>query len=111
MSRGKILELDIGADFGSDWQEVKAVRKKPKIEILEPSKHQLYFAKEKRRGKVVTLVGELHVSRDTAQNLLKKLKKKLGTGGSFKDNMMEFQGDIKERVRELFIAEGYRFRN
>jgi translation initiation factor 1 len=110
MSRGKKLNLDIGADFGSDWQEVKTTTKKLKPQILEPSKHQLYFQKEKRRGKVVTIVGELHVSRDDASVLLKKLKKKLGTGGSFKDGFMEFQGDIAPRVRELFVVEGFRFR-
>jgi translation initiation factor 1 len=110
MSRGKKLDLNIGADFGSDWQEVKVAKTKPKQPISEPSKHQLYFKKEKRRGKTVTLVGELHVSREDAQNLLKKLKKKLGTGGSFKDNFMEFQGDIAPRIRELFIAEGFHFR-
>ena len=110
MSRGKKLDLNIGADFGSDWQEVKVSKTKKKSQILEPSKHQLYFQKEKRRGKVVTLVGELHVSKEDASVLLKKLKKKLGTGGAYKDNFMEFQGDIAPRVRELFIAEGYRFR-
>ena len=111
MSRGKKLDLNIGADFGSDWQEVKTATKKIKIEITEPSKHQLYFKKEKRRGKVVTLVGPLHVSKDDAQALLKKLKKKLGTGGSFKEEFMEFQGDIQPRIRELFEAEGYRFKS
>ena len=110
MSRGKKLDLNIGADFGSDWQEVKTTAKKVKNEIIEPSKHQLHFQKEKRRGKVVTLIGPLHVSKDDALALLKKLKKKLGTGGSFKEEFMEFQGDIQPRIRELFEAEGYRFK-
>jgi len=110
MSRGKKLDLNIGADFGSDWQEITESKPKYKLQIKEPSKHQLFFKKEKRRGKVVTLVGELHVSKDDASVLLKKLKKKLGTGGSFKDGFMEFQGDIAPRVRELFVAEGFRFK-
>ncbi len=110
MSRGKKLDLNIGADFGSDWQEVKIAPKKTKTEVTEPSKHQLHFQKEKRRGKVVTLVGPLHVSKDDAKALLKKLKKKLGTGGNIKEEFMEFQGDIQPRLRELFIAEGYRFK-
>ncbi|MEA1919654.1 MAG: translation initiation factor [Campylobacterota bacterium] len=110
MSRGKKLDLNIGADFGSDWNEVKTAQLKIKVEITEPSKHQLYFKKEKRRGKVVTLVGPLHVKRADAEALLKKFKKKLGTGGSFKEEFMEFQGDIQPRVRELFEAEGYRFK-
>jgi translation initiation factor 1 len=110
MSRGKKLDLGIGANFSDDWQEVKPVEIKIKAEIIEPSKHQLYFKKEKRRGKVVTLVGALHVSKSDANDLLKRMKKKLGTGGSFKEEWMEFQGDIQPRVRELFEAEGYRFK-
>ncbi len=38
------------------------------------------------------------------------MKKKLGTGGSFKEEFMEFQGDIQPRIRELFEVEGYRFK-
>jgi len=110
MSRGKKLDLGIGANFSNDWQEVKSASAKIKVEITEPSKHQLYFKKEKRRGKIVTLIGPLHVKKADAEALLKKFKKKLGTGGSFKEEFMEFQGDIAPRVRELFEAEGYRFK-
>jgi len=111
MSRGKKLDLGIGANFSDDWQELKPAKATIKVEITEPSKHQLYFKKEKRRGKVVTLIGPLHVIKSDANDLLKKMKKKLGTGGSFKEQWMEFQGDIQPRIRELFEAEGYRFKH
>ena len=112
MSRGKKLDLFIGADFDDGWSEVQTPRKsKIGTEILEPQKHSLHFAKEKRRGKVVTLVGPFGLSKEDANALLKRLKKKLGCGGSFKDGFMEFQGEPKTKLRELLSQEEFRFKN
>ena len=111
MSRGKKLDIFIGADIDNDWSEVQTPRKSSIAnENLEPSKHQLFFAKEKRRGKVVTLVGEFFMPKDKVSTVLKLLKKKLGCGGAYKDNMMEFQGDLKEKIRPLLVAEGFKFK-
>lgn len=111
MSRGKKLDLFIGAEFDEGWSEVETPRKsKVASDILEPSKHQLFFSKEKRRGKVVTLVGEFFLSKEDATSTLKNLKKKLGCGGSVKDGFMEFQGDIKDKVRPLLVDAGFKFK-
>jgi len=111
MSRGKKLDLFIGAEIEDGWAEVQCPRKsKLHEEILEPSKHQLFFSKEKRKGKVVTLVGELFISKDDSSSLLKMLKKKLGCGGTFKDGFMEFQGDLKEKIRPILLDENFRFK-
>jgi len=112
MSRGKKLDLFIGAEFDNSWAEVQTPRKSILAdEVLEPSKHFLFFSKEKRRGKVVTLVGEFQLSKEDATTLLKSLKKKLGCGGSYKDNFMEFQGDSKDKIRPHLVDAGYRFKN
>ncbi len=111
MNRGKKLDLFIGADIDDSWSEVQTPRKSSiQSEDLEPSKHQLFFAKEKRRGKVVTLVGEFYMPKDETTKLLKLLKKKLGCGGAYKDNMMEFQGDLKDKIRPLLVSEGFKFK-
>ncbi len=111
MSRGKKLDLSIGADFNDGWAEVESPRRsKIADEIKEPNKHQLFFSKEKRRGKVVTLVGEFFLSKEDATSTLKTLKKKLGCGGSFKEGFMEFQGDIKDKIRPLLVDLEYRFK-
>jgi len=110
MAKGKKLDLDLGAKFGSDWAEVSDVDKKIKTEIQTPQKHQLHFSKEKRRGKVVTLVGPFALSDQDAKTLLKKLKKSLGTGGSYKEAFMEFQGELKEKLKELLLKEAFRFK-
>lgn len=110
MARGVKLDLDLGSEWGNDWGEVQSAAKPEKAELLTPEKHQLVFKKEKRRGKVVTLVGPLHVSSKDSETLVKTLKKKLGRGGTCKAEWMEFQGDIQSKVRELLEREGYRFK-
>lgn len=112
MSRGKKLDLFIGAEIDDSWNQVQTPRKSTiSNEIIEPSKHFLVFAKEKRRGKVVTLVGEFYLDKDDANATLKTLKKKLGCGGSYKDNFMEFQGELKDKLRPLLVALNFRFKN
>ena len=111
MSRGKKLNLFIGANFNNEWQEVQTVKKtKSTSEILEPSKHFLVFKREKRRGKVVTLVGEFHLKKESANRVLKQMKKKLGCGGTYKEHWMEFQGEVQENLRELLTQEQFRFK-
>ena len=112
MSRGEKLDIFIGADIDDSWSEVQTPRKtKISTEILEPSKHFLVFKKEKRRGKTVTLVGEFQMPKNDSTAILKILKKKLGCGGSLKDNWMEFQGELKEKLRLLLVDEGFRFKH
>ena len=111
MQRGVKLDLDVGSRWDEGWHQVDEVAAKPKAELLEPSKHQLFFKKEKRRGKIVTLAGPLHVSDDDAKALLKTLKAALGCGGTLKAEWMEFQGDIAPKLRELLEARHYRFKH
>jgi len=111
MSRGKKLNLFIGAKIENDWAEVQTTKKtKVTNEILEPEKHFLVFKKEKRRGKTVTLVGEFHIPKSDINPLLKSLKKQLGCGGSYKEAWMEFQGDIRDRLEKLLLKENFRFK-
>jgi len=112
MSRGKKLDIFIGADFNNEWAQVETPRKTViSDEILEPCKHFLMFKKEKRRGKTVTLVGEFHMPKIDTEATLKNLKKKLGCGGSYKDGWMELQGELKEKIRELLLEDGFRFKH
>lgn len=111
MSRGTKLDLQIGMDFDeSDWNVVTEKRKSVAAETLEPSKHQLVFHKEKRRGKMVTLVGPFALESETAKDLLKTLKKKLGCGGTISEDFLEFQGEVHVKLRELLETMEYRFK-
>ncbi len=111
MSRGKKLDLFIGAEIDDTWRVVSSSKKSKTVDILEPKKHNLHFAKEKRRGKTVTLVGEFFLSKEDAVSTLKILKKKLGCGGSYKEGYMEFQGELKEKLYPLLTERDFRFKN
>ena len=102
----------MGADFGDDWSSDNKQKstKKVSTEIKSPEKHQLHFAKEKRRGKVVTIVKPFYLHKKELQDLLKILKKKLGTGGTVKNNTLEFQGDIPDKVHTTLETLNYRFK-
>jgi len=105
--------FEMGAKFEERWSSDNKEKpsKKTSAEIRPPEKHQLHFAKEKRRGKVVTIVKPFYLDQSGIQTLLKALKKKLGTGGTVKDESLEFQGDIPELLRTHLEALGYRFKN
>lgn len=110
MAKENIFEM--GANFGDGWSSDN--KEKPSqtknTEIKAAEKHQLHFAKEKRRGKVVTIVKPFFLSKDDLQALVKTLKKKLGTGGTVKEDSLEFQGDLPDQVRKHLQDLGYRFK-
>lgn len=110
MSRGKKLDLFIGAEIDDGWNELVERRSIVAKENLDPAKHFLVFKKEKRRGKVVTLVGEFCLTCDDANETLKTLKKKLACGGTYKDGWMEFQGEVQEKLRTNLQELGFRFK-
>ena len=104
--------FEMGTDFGDDWSSdnKNKANKKVSTEIKTPEKHQLHFAKEKRRGKVVTIVKPFYLDKTVLQTLLKTLKKKLGAGGTVKETSLEFQGDIPDTLRTQLETLGYRFK-
>jgi translation initiation factor 1 len=104
--------FEMGSNFEDGWVSNNKERpnKKSSTNIKTPQKHQLHLAKEKRRGKVVTIVRPFHLAKSDLQTLLKSLKKKLGTGGTLREDALEFQGDTPDTLRaELEILQ-YRFK-
>jgi translation initiation factor 1 len=118
------MSLDLSGLFnGRDLKESNEKIKKEKIlkevdevyisksdEILEPEKHSLHFRKEKRRGKVVTMVGLFQLEDQKSKELLKSLKKSLGTGGTLRGDYLEFQGEISEKLKIELLKRGFKFK-
>jgi translation initiation factor 1 len=96
--RGNLFE--IGAKFEREVDDSTLT--------LERSKHNLKIKTEKRRGKIVTTVGEFFLHKDELQKLSKEFKNKLATGGSIKDKNMEFQGEVVEKLKTLLVANGFK---
>lgn len=61
-----------------------------------------------RGGKSVTVIEGLRLPQQEKENLLKRLKSGIGTGGTIKDNALEIQGDHCSTVMTALEKLGYR---
>ena len=59
-------------------------------------------------GKTVTLIRGLELDAAGLKTVLKKLKTRIGSGGTAKDGVIELQGDQVDLALELLAKEGYR---
>lgn len=108
MSRGKKLDIFIGADIKDGWSKIEQTPKKQVLPQKMPNEHRLKFTKEKRRGKTVTIVGEFYMSGNELKQILKDIKSKFGCGGSYKDGYMQFQGDLRDALKIKFQELGFK---
>lgn len=76
-----------------------------------PSQQQLVYLhrdSKGRGGKTVTLVKKLVLSEDDMKDLAKKLKQVCGSGGTIKADMIEIQGEHREKIAETLSKMGYK---
>lgn len=78
--------------------------------IKLPPKHLLVFKMEKRCGKPVTLVGPFYLQKEEMVRVCSHVKKRLGSGGTCKEEWMEFQGDCKVKLKLFLQEDGFRFK-
>jgi len=95
---------------GDSWETSRLKDPKKLTSKIEKNQHQLVFTFEKRKGKPVTLVGRFFLSINEKKEILKLLKKKLGCGGTIKDEWIEIQGEKKEKIIEVLEVDGWKFR-
>ena len=89
---------------------------KPKVEVSLSERlgrgERLEVRREKsgRGGKTVTTVKGFptHIPQDDFKRMLKGLKSRLGTGGGWRDDQMEIQGDQREVVCDWLTSLGFR---
>jgi len=75
----------------------------PEKEEIKPKGPVKVFL-EKRKKSFVTVVTNLPLTDQEQKDLCSEIKKKLGCGGSYKNNRLEFQGDKTEKVK-IFLKE------
>ncbi len=92
--------FEMGASWNDSWSsDNKTKEENAAKETKTPDKHRLHFAREKRNGKIVTIVKPFFLDDSSAEALLKTLKKSLATGGTIKENSLEFQGEVSEKLK------------
>lgn len=61
-----------------------------------------------RKGKGVTTLQGVPLNKDELKTLTAELKKRCGTGGALKDDIIEIQGDQRTTIKALLEAKGFK---
>jgi translation initiation factor 1 len=80
------------------------------VKSLPPNQQTVYLHHDAkgRHGGTVTLVKKLVLSPDDMKELAKKLKQLCGTGGTVKDDVIEIQGEHREKIAGALTKMGYK---
>ena len=92
------------SDFEYQYQQ------REEADTLPPQQQNLRVSLDKsnRAGKQVTLVTGFVGTSEDLDTLGKLVKTKCGVGGSVKDGEIVIQGDLRDKVLQLLIKEGYK---
>jgi translation initiation factor 1 len=79
------------------------------VEDLPPQQQNIRVQATRagRKGKTVTVITGFQHKPETLTKLLKQLKNKCGTGGTVKENVLEIQGDHRQKLVEFLSQLGY----
>lgn len=61
-----------------------------------------------RKGKGVTTITGIPLATAELKALAKKLKQQCGTGGALKDDVIEIQGDHRDKLKTLLEKQGFK---
>ena len=80
------------------------------VKSLPPHQQTAYLHRDSkgRSGGTVTLVKNLVLSTDDMKGLAKRLKQVCGSGGTVKENIIEIQGEQRQRIAEELKKLGYK---
>ena len=80
------------------------------VKSLSPNQQTVYLHRDSkgRHGGAVTLVKKLVLSEADMKEMSKKLKQLCGSGGTIKGDVIEIQGEHREKIAEALMKMGYR---
>lgn len=107
--KGKLLNWDDFQAMGNPEnapEEVEEVKPKKK-DKTKKDKVRVYLERKQRGGKTATVIKGIKMNHTLLKEFAKKIKSKMGVGGSVKDGEIIIQGDQRKRAIEILISEGY----
>lgn len=101
---------DLGGFVFSTNSDFTFDEDKDQVETLPPNQQRLeaHLDKKNRGGKVATLIKGFEGSDEDLKDLAKKLKNFCGVGGSAKDGEIIIQGNLRHKIMDFLIKEGYK---
>lgn len=75
-------------------------------QIVKSSQKIKVTTDKKRYGKIVTIVTGFDKGIDV-RKIAKALKNELACGGTYKDDIIELQGDHTRKIKELLVKQGF----
>ena len=75
-------------------------------QIVKSSQRIKVTTDKKRYGKIVTIVSGFDNSVNV-KKIAKTLKNELACGGTYKENVVELQGDHRSKIKQLLVKQGF----
>lgn len=75
-------------------------------QIVKSSQKIQVTLDKKRYGKIVTIVSGFDTGIDI-KKITKSLKNELACGGTYKDGVIELQGDHKKKIKPILVSLGF----
>ena len=94
-------------EFGNTDNSAAVERSIPELPPAQQNV-RVQASKKGRKGKTVTVISGFQLKPETLELLLKQLKTQCGAGGTIKDNNIEIQGDLTQKIVQILIQLGYK---
>lgn len=94
-------------EFGNTDNSAAVERSIPELPPAQQNV-RVQASRKGRKGKTVTVISGFQLKPETLELLLKQLKTQCGAGGTIKDNNIEIQGDLTQKIVQILTQLGYK---
>jgi translation initiation factor 1 len=98
------------ADLPQGAEQLEADAPQPAANASEKGHLDIILDKKGRKGKAATIVAGFTVDDDAVEEIARKLKQQLGTGGSSRGGEILIQGDKRREVADALTRMGLKNR-